>query len=76
MCGIITQITACDIIKTIQVPYKNHPDDIRLWSDPERLIPGHLCTYDVTRCYLCNNTDISINIWNLEKKIIHVVLKF
>jgi hypothetical protein len=32
--------------------------------------------YDVTRCYLCNNTYISINIWNLEKKIIHVVLKF
>ena len=21
--------------------------------------------YDVTRCYLCNNTYISINIWNL-----------
>ena len=25
--------------------------------------------YDVTSCYLCNNTYISINIWNLEKKI-------
>ena len=24
--------------------------------------------YDVTRCYLCNNTYISINIWNLEKQ--------
>ena len=25
--------------------------------------------YDVTSCYLCNSTYISINIWNLEKKI-------